>query len=63
MIYDFIRFISGPYLNGVIDFYVAHQQIFNTLVVVLGFAWIVYCRNKNKGKKTVKRNFFGMEVK
>ncbi|GAA0731731.1 hypothetical protein GCM10008906_00530 [Clostridium oceanicum] len=58
MIYRFTRFISGKYLNGVIDYYTNNQIIFNSIVVILGFVWIVYLRNKNKGKKSKKQIFW-----
>ncbi|WP_156456335.1 hypothetical protein [Abyssisolibacter fermentans] len=42
MIYEMMRFIAGPYLNAAVDYYTAHQSIFNIIVVTLGFIWIYF---------------------
>jgi hypothetical protein len=46
MIQSIMRWLSGPYLNKAIDFYIIYQDIFNTIVVILGFLWILYSKNK-----------------
>ena len=62
MIYQFSRYISGPYLNRLIDYYIEHQSIFNVIVIVVGFIWIYYSRKKKKTDDKEEKNFFGIKT-
>ncbi len=62
MIHEFMRLMAGKYLRALIDYYIANQNIFNTIVVIGGFVWIAFKPKVDKQKKTSK-NFFGMEIK
>ncbi len=51
MIYEMMRFMAGPYLNKVVDYYTAHQNVLNVVVITLGFIWIYF----NKYYKKVEQ--------
>lgn len=48
MIYEFMRAIAGPYLRSFVDYYISYQSIFNVVIVIGGFLWILYRSRKNK---------------
>ncbi|AOT72636.1 hypothetical protein [Geosporobacter ferrireducens] len=62
MIYEFMRLMAGKYLRALIDYYIANQNILNTIVVIGGFIWIIFKPKEDKQKNTSK-NFFGIEIK
>ena len=62
MIYELMRAAAGKYLGSLIDYYIAYQSIFNVIVVILGFSWIVYRNKHGLAKDNHKKNFFGLEI-
>lgn len=62
MIYEFMRLMAGKYLRTFIDYYIANQNLFNTIVVVSGFMWILF-KPKEHGETKKSKNFFGIEIK
>lgn len=47
MIYEFMRMMAGQYLCKLSDYYTQNQIFFNSLVVIVGFLWIVYKKKKS----------------
>jgi len=62
MIYAFLRSIAGKYINSFVDYYIANQFVFNSIIVVIGFLWLCYSYKLRKGKHAKKTNFFGAEI-
>ncbi len=52
MVWEMMRAMAGPYLCSVVDFYLMHQDIFNSIVVGVGFLWILYDRKYRQDKKS-----------
>ncbi len=46
-----MHMMAGPYLAGFIDWYCETQDVWNTIVVACGAAWLFY---KNRGRAETK---------
>jgi hypothetical protein len=65
MVYEMMRVMAGPYICNLVDSYIAHQDVLNSVIVTGGFVWLVYNRKYQKHIKPMqeqKKDFFGMEI-
>ncbi len=61
MVYEMMRSMAGPYICSVVDSYIAHQDVLNSVVVAGGLTWRVYKQKYWKyirPKEKQKENFF-----
>jgi hypothetical protein len=42
MVYEMMRVMAGPYICNLVDSYIAHQDVLNSVVVAGGLTWRVY---------------------
>lgn len=46
-----MHIMAGPYLGSLIDWYCENQDVWNTLVVIGGAAWLFYKNHSGTGRQ------------
>lgn len=65
MVYEMMRAMAGPYICTLVDSYIAHQDVLNSVVVAGGLTWRIYNRKDQKyikSRQEQKRDFFGRKI-
>jgi hypothetical protein len=61
MVYEMMRAMAGPYICSLVDSYIVHQDVLNSVVVAGGLTWRVYKQKywkRIRPKENQKENFF-----
>jgi hypothetical protein len=64
MVYEMMRVMAGPYICSLVDSYLAHQDVLNSIVVAGGFTWRIYDQKYRKHIKPMQeqKKFFGITI-